>query len=86
MGNPEELWSSFKTIIIDVAGRCLGTHRKVKKNFVTQGTLDTTLDTIDQSHRARLNGRAEMFRELKWKTVRARRVDKEAYVQGICNG
>ena len=43
-----------------------------------------TLDTIDQSRRARLNGRAEMFRELRPKTVRALAVDKEAYVRGIC--
>ena len=51
-----------------------------KKNFMSQGTLDT----IDLCHRARLNGRAELFRELRHKTVRALRVDKEAYVRGIC--
>ena len=51
----------------------------MKKNFVSQGTLDA----IDQSHRARLNGRAELFRELRRKTVRALRVDKEADVRGI---
>ena len=38
------------------------------------------LDTIDQSRRARLNGRAELFRELRRKTVCALRVDKEADV------
>ena len=76
MGDPEELWSAFKTTVLDVARRCLGTHRKVKKTFVSQGTLDT----IDQSRRARLIGRAELFRELRRKTVRALRVDKEAYV------
>ena len=75
-GNPEELWSAFKTPILDVAGGCLGTHRQVKKNFISQGTLDT----IDQSCRDRLNGRAELFRELRRKTGRALRVDKEAYV------
>ena len=58
LGNPEELWSAFKTTVLDAAGGCLGTHSGVKKNFVTQGTLDT----IDQSRRARLNGRAELFR------------------------
>ena len=82
MGNPEELWSAFKTTVLDVAGGCLGTHQIAKKNFVSQGTLDT----IDQSRRARLNGRAELFRELRHKTVRALRVDKEADVQGICEG
>ena len=53
--------------VLDVAGGCLGTHRRAKKNFVSQGTLDT----IDQSRRVRLNGRAELFRELRRKTVRA---------------
>ena len=60
MGDPEELWSAFKTIVLYVAGGCLGPHRRAKKNFVSQGTLDA----IDQSHMARFNGRAELFREL----------------------
>ena len=46
LGGPEELWSAFKTTVLDVAGGCLGTHRRAKNNFVSQGTLDT----IDQSH------------------------------------
>ena len=45
LGNLEQLWSAFKTTILDVAGGCLGTHQRAKKNFVSQGTLDT----IDQS-------------------------------------
>ena len=75
-GNPEEMWTPFKTTVLDVASGCLGTHRRAKKNFVSQGTLDT----IDQSRRTRLNGRAELFRELRHKTVRALRVDKDASV------
>ena len=43
---------------------------------MTQGTPDT----IDQSHRARLIGRVELFRELRHKTVRALREDKEGNV------
>ena len=54
----------------------------MKRNFVSQGTLDT----IDQCHRARLDGRAELFREPKPKTVRSLRADNEAYVRGICEG
>ena len=54
----------------------------MKNNFVSQGTLDT----IDQSRRARLNGRAELFGEVRCKTVHALRVDKEADVRGICEG
>ena len=30
---PEELWSTFKTTVLDVASGCLGTHRQSKKNF-----------------------------------------------------
>ena len=56
LGDPEELWSAFKTTVLDVAGGCLGTHHSENKNFVSQGTLDT----IAQSCRARLNGRAEL--------------------------
>ena len=63
--NPGELWSAFKTTVLDVASGCLGTHHQAKKNLVSQGTLDT----IDQSRRARLNGRAELFRELRHKTT-----------------
>ena len=55
--NPEKLWSAFKTTILDVASGCLGTQRRAKKNLVSQGTLET----IDQSHRARLNGRAKLL-------------------------
>ena len=76
MGNLEELWIVFKTTDLDVAGGCLGHHWRVKKNFVTQGTLDT----IDQSHKARLNGRVELFKGLRHKNVRSLREDKEMYV------
>ena len=79
---PEELWGAFKTTVLDVAGGCLGTHRRAKKNLVSQGTLDT----IDQSRRVRLNDRVELFRELRHKTVRALWLDKEAYVRRICEG
>ena len=55
---------------------------RAKRNFISQGTLET----IDQSHRPRLNGRVELFRQLRCKTGCALRVDKEAYVLGICMG
>ena len=76
LGDPEKLWSVFKITVLDVAGRYFGTHHRAKKNFVSQGTLDT----IDQSRRARLNSKAELLREPRHKTVRGLRVDKEAYV------
>ena len=78
--NPEELWSAFKTTILDVVGGCLGTHRRTKMNFVSHGSLDT----IDQSRRDRLNGIAELFRELRRKTEQMLGGDKESFVRGIC--
>ena len=50
-----------------------------RRKNLSQGTLDTN----DQSRRDRLKGRVELLRELKSETVRAPRVDKEAYVRGI---
>ena len=38
LGDPEELWSAFKTTILDVAGGCRGTYHRVKKNFVSRDT------------------------------------------------
>ena len=35
---------------------------------------------------ARPNGKAELFRELRRKTLHVLRVDKETYVRGICEG
>ena len=43
---PLELWSAFKKTVLDVARGCLGTHRWLKKKYVSQGILDTR----DQSH------------------------------------
>ena len=77
-----KLWSAFKITNLNVAGGYLGTHHQAKKNFVSQGTLYT----IDQSCSARLNGRADLFRELRRKPICALMLDKEAYVQGICEG
>ena len=76
MGNPQELRRAFKTTILDVAVDVLELTMGVKKDFVSQRTLDT----IDQSCRSRFNGRAELFRELRCKTVRVLRVNKEASV------
>ena len=53
-----------------------------RRRILSQGTLDT----IDKSRRARLNGRDELFRELRRKTVCVFRVEKEACVCGICEG
>ena len=79
LGNPEKLWRAFKTTILDVASGCLGTHLRAKKNFVSQGTLDI----IDQSPRARLNGRAELFRELRHKTTCTKGGQRDSCVRNL---
>jgi len=38
LGNPEELWSAFKTTILDVVSGCLGTHHRTKNNFLSRDT------------------------------------------------
>jgi len=35
--NLEKLWSTFKTNILHVAGGCLGTHHRAKKNLSLKG-------------------------------------------------
>ena len=76
MGNPEELWSAFKATILDVASGCDRTHDEAKRTFVSQEALNI----IDQSFRARLNGRAELLWELRRKTIRVLKVGQG----GLC--
>ena len=79
LGDPEELWSAFTTTVLDVAGGCLGTHHRAKKNFVSQGTLDT----IDQSRRARPNGRAELFRDDFYENCAVRPQDRYLFIEKL---
>uniref|UniRef100_A0A8C2X3Z0 C-type lectin domain-containing protein n=1 Tax=Cyclopterus lumpus TaxID=8103 RepID=A0A8C2X3Z0_CYCLU len=51
-----------------------------RRGFLSSGTMGI----IEESRRARLGGRAGLYRELKRATVRAVRNYKEAYVRGIC--
>ena len=74
-GNPEELWSAFKMSILDVASGCLETHHQVKKNLSPRGNWIPL---------TRVTGPGLLFRKLKHKTARLLRVDKEAYVRGVC--
>ena len=37
LGGPEELWSAFKTNVLDVAGGCLGTHRRRRRILSLKG-------------------------------------------------
>ena len=53
---------------------------KVSESFLTKETLNT----IEESRWAILEGRTGQYRELKREAVRAVRRDKEAQVRGVC--
>ena len=76
----EELWQSFKTNVLEAAGECLGQKRPSKGGFLT----GTTLDLLDRSRCARLNGNTELYRQLRRQAVQALKADKENHVLGIC--
>jgi len=67
LGNPEELWSASRPpslkLPVDVLELTGGRRRILSQR---------TPDTIDESHRARLIGRVELFRELRHKTTCAK--------------
>jgi hypothetical protein len=78
--DPAEMWLSFKATVLDVASGCVGTRRRTRRGFVSDGTLDI----IERSRRARLDGRLDLFRSLRREAVRSLRADKESHVSGIC--
>ena len=47
--DPEELWSAFKTTILEVSGGCLRTHHQVKKNFLSRETGYQCRESQDQA-------------------------------------
>ena len=57
LGNPEEVWSASRPPSLMLLMDVLEPTVRRRKNFFSRGTLDT----IDQSRRARLNGRAELL-------------------------
>ena len=59
---------------------CLRDTSGTSKSFETEETLNN----IEESRRARLEGRTRQYRELKREAVRAVRRDKEAQVRGVC--
>ena len=57
LGDPEEVWSASRPPSLMLLMDVLEPTVRRRKNFFSRGTLDT----IDQSRRARLNGRAELL-------------------------
>ena len=78
-GTAEEMWDFFKTTTLSTASGVLGIRKCTRRSFVSNDTLDL----IDKSRRARLDSLPEA-RELRRKTLRSLRADKEDYVRSIC--
>ena len=78
-GTAEEMWDFFKTTTLSTASGVLGIRKCTRRSFVSNDTLDL----IDKSRRARLDSLPDA-RELRRKTLRSLRADKEDYVRSIC--
>ena len=77
------LWSTLKSCEVPSRPPSLALPVDVLKLTIGQTnffSLKGHWDTIDERRRAMLNGRAELFRALRHKTVHALRVNKEAEV------
>ena len=79
LGTPQEMWDYFKATTLSAASDVLGIRKRTRRSFVSNDTLDL----IDKSRRARLDGLPEA-RELRRRTLRSLRADKEEYVRSIC--
>ena len=77
--DPEKLSTDFKTKILRVSEGCLRGTTGTSKSFMTKKTLNI----IEVSRRARLEGKTGQYRELKREALRAVRRDKEAHVCGV---
>ena len=76
----EKLRTDLRTKVLKVWESCLRDTPGTSKSFLTKETLNI----IEESRRARLEGRTGQYRELKREAVRAVRRDKEAQVRGVC--
>ncbi|KAG2465717.1 STX18 protein, partial [Polypterus senegalus] len=75
------LQQTFRDKTLKVAEGCVDvTGVPRRRCFISQGTLDI----IERSCSARLNGNSGLHRELRRMAARALRADKEVFVRGIC--
>ncbi|KAG2467807.1 DYHG protein, partial [Polypterus senegalus] len=79
--NLNVMWEIFRDKTLKDAEGCVGvTSVPRRKCFISQGTLDI----IESSRRARVNGKSGLYWELRRIAARDLRADKEAFVRGIC--
>ncbi|XP_037781108.1 uncharacterized protein LOC119577605 [Penaeus monodon] len=77
--DPAELWDTFKWETLSAAEECLGVRLRRRRHVV----LDETLNTIEMSRAARLDGDHVLHRELSCSVRASLRMDQERYIRGI---
>ena len=74
-----ECWTDFKTKVLKVSESCLRDTPGTSNSFLTKETLNI----IEESRRARLEGRSGQYREVEREAVCAVRRDEGAQVRGV---
>ncbi|KAG0721937.1 hypothetical protein GWK47_045438 [Chionoecetes opilio] len=79
LGDPLELWDTFKRETLQAAKECIGERPRSRRGFVSMETLEK----IEESRAARLAGNRDQHRALsRWTRTLLRR-DKERYVRSL---
>ncbi|KAG0729261.1 Retrovirus-related Pol polyprotein from type-2 retrotransposable element R2DM [Chionoecetes opilio] len=79
LGNPVELWVTFKRETLQAAKECIGERPRSRRGFVSTETLEK----IEESCAARLAGNQDQHRALSRRTRTLLGRDKERYVRSL---
>ncbi|KAG0729222.1 hypothetical protein GWK47_030777 [Chionoecetes opilio] len=79
LGDPVELWDTFKRETLQAAKECIGERPMPRRGFVSTETLEK----IEESRAARLAGNRDQHRALSRRTRTLLRRDKERYVRSL---
>ncbi|KAG0715480.1 Craniofacial development protein 2 [Chionoecetes opilio] len=79
LGDPVELWDTFKRETLQAAKECIGERPRSRRGFVSTETLEK----IEESRAARLAGNRDQHRALSRRTRTLLRRDKERYVRSL---
>ncbi|KAG0712996.1 TBC1 domain family member 16 [Chionoecetes opilio] len=79
LGDPVELWDTFKRETLQAAKECIGERPRSRRGFVSTETLEK----IEESRAARLAGNRDQHRALSCRTRTLLGRDKERYVRSL---
>ncbi|KAG0724748.1 LINE-1 retrotransposable element ORF2 protein [Chionoecetes opilio] len=79
LGDPVELWDTFKRETLQAAKECIGERPRSRRGFVSTETLEK----IEESRAARLAGNQDQHRALSRRTRTLLGKDKERYVRSL---